>query len=112
MGRYDGEDYADESGYASKAMQDAYRRAKYICNQEVRCPEGHFVGRCDLPKNHYGQSCKPTHPTHGFAPRCGLVVAAEQKHKQAVREALKLLRSEGYTVAKQLRKEPHVARRR
>jgi hypothetical protein len=98
MGRYDGEDYADESGSASRAVQDSYRRAKYNCCRRVVCPEGHFVGFCDLPKEHYGQSCRPTHPVHGFDPRCGLVVAEENKHKQAIKGAKKLLQAEGYTI--------------
>ncbi len=100
MGRYDGEDYADSDGNVSSATRSAMYRARYICNRQVFCPEGHLIGTCDLSNDHHGKPCAPTHPLHGFDPDCRLKLNAEAAHKKAVQDAMKLLRSEGYFVTK------------
>lgn len=50
MGRYNGEDYPDQSGNVSQALQDAYRWAPY-CGRYVE-RDGKFFGRCVLSSTH------------------------------------------------------------
>ena len=95
MGRYDGEDYADSDGNVSSATRSAMYRARYVCNRQVFCPEGHLVGTCELPSHHYGKPCAPTHPNHGFDPNCQLKLNAEAAHRTADKDAMKLLRFGG-----------------
>lgn len=98
MGRYDGEDYADESGYASSALQDAVRRG---------APPGQgYPGYSEEKK--YPICARCTHRHHKAEDCVGEVgeqdrlvrnrLAHEAYELRKIEDAKVLLESAGYSV--------------
>lgn len=98
MGRYCGEDYADESGYASSAMQDAVRRGAP--------PEDGFPGYSE--ERMYPVCARCTHRHHKTENCVGEVgkqdllernrLAHEARELKKIEDAKALLESAGYSV--------------
>ena len=102
MGRYDGEDYADESGYASSSMQDAVRRGYPPAEGYVGYPAARMYPTCE----------RCTH-RHGVGAGCVGVVGERDLEKQVeaarlrrketdLAAAISLLEKSGFTVTKSL----------
>ena len=102
MGRYDGEDYADESGYASNSMRDAVRRGYPPAEGYVGYTEARMYPICE----------RCTH-RHGVGAGCVGVVGERDLEKQAeeagqrreeanLAAARSLLEKSGFTVTKSL----------
>lgn len=98
MGRYDGEDYADESGYVSSAMQDAVRRGAEPAEGYPGYPQSKLYPIC--PR------CTYPHPTReGCKGKVGrrdheelVRQSQERQRQQALEEAKALLESAGFTI--------------
>lgn len=88
MGRYCGEDY-DRPG-----------PTYFLCSRSIYCPEGHFVGMCTLPSEHWGRECLIPHPIHQYKDGCEVKIRAEKAKADEINAALLLLRQNNYSVRK------------
>lgn len=98
MGRHDGEDYADESGYASRAMQDAVRRGMEPAEGYPGYPEEQMYpvcARCTY-RHHAKENCVGE---VGERDRLERNRAAQEATRQRnISEAKSLLEAAGYQV--------------
>ena len=101
MGRYDGEDYADESAYASRAMQEAVRRGAEPTDGYPGYPESKMYPVCKRCTYRHAarEGCKGE---VGRSDHEELVrQPQERQRQQELADAKSLLESAGYTVRRQ-----------
>jgi hypothetical protein len=98
MGRYDGEDYADESGYASAAMQNAVRRGHPPADGFPGYPEERMYPVCTRCTHRHGakENCVGEVGERDLRER--QQAASEARELQALTDAFDLLTKAGFEV--------------